>query len=165
MKTKLPVLLACLLLACSLGFAQMPGSGSPAGVSAALTKLFGDVKAFTAKADIRVVDKSQKESMSGSMNFALLDKNIRVELDITQMKNKDMPEAATASLKQLGMAQVVSIIRPDKKLVYVIYPDQKSYLSMPLPKEEAEAADKTPKVQKTALGKETIEGHPCVKNK
>jgi hypothetical protein len=34
-----------------------------------------------------------------------------------------------------------------------------------LPKEDTEGSDKTPKVSKTALGNETIDGHPCVKNK
>ena len=63
------------------------------------------------------------------------------------------------------MAQVVSIIRPDKGLVYVIYPDQRVMLSMPLSKEDSEGSEKSPNVTKTPLGKETIDGHPCVKNK
>ena len=41
----------------------------------------------------------------------------------------------------------------------------KKYQSMPLAKGEAEALEKGLKVEKTALGKETIDGHACVKNK
>jgi hypothetical protein len=164
MKSTLPLVLVSGLLAASSTFAQMPGSGSP-GVGAALTKLFGDVTAFTAKAQVRVLDKDQQETVSGPMDFALLDNKMRVEIDMTRMKNKGMTDEMSASVKEMGLSRVISIIRPDKKLIYVIYPDQKSWTSMPLPKAEADAAEKQTKLNKTALGKETIDGHPCVKNK
>ena len=74
--------------------AQMPGAGGPAGMSAALTKLFGDVTAFSANATISVVDGSQQEIINTPMDFALLDKKIRVAMDMTQAKNKNMPANA-----------------------------------------------------------------------
>lgn len=155
---------AAIVLA-SLGVqAQVPGAGGPAGMSAAITKLFGDIKAFTAKAEVKVLDASQKEVVSMPMEFALLDKSIRVEMDMTQMKNQQMPPGMANTLKQMGMAHVVSIISPANNTAFVIYPDQKSVLNMPLPKSEADAA-KAPTLNKTSLGKETLEGHPCVKNK
>jgi hypothetical protein len=159
------VFLAGLLLAGTAAQAQMPGAGAPAGMSAALIKLFGDVKAFTAKAEIQVLDASQKERATMPMDFALLDKMIRVQLDLTQMKSSDMPAGAAEQLKSMGMAQVVSIVRPDKKVAYVIYPEQKMMMTMPLPKSDTDAAEKDTKLQKTALGKETVDGHSCVKNK
>ena len=36
---------------------------------------------------------------------------------------------------------------------------------MPMDKEEATALDKEPKMEKTVLGKETVDGHPTVKHK
>jgi hypothetical protein len=161
--TKIAVLAGILLGGLSVQ-AQLPG-GPPAGMSAALTKLFGDVKAFTAKAEVQVLDDAQKEKVSLPMDFALLDNKVRVEMDLTQMKNKDMPPGAADSLKQMGMAQIVSVIRPDKKAIYVIYPDQKTVLNMPMSPEDAAAAEKTPKLEKTSVGKETVDGHECVKNK
>jgi hypothetical protein len=146
-------------------YGQMPGGTGPAGMSAALTKLFGSTTAFTAKGNVQVTDSAQKEVANWPMDFALLDKKIRVEIDLTQVRNQNMPAGMGAMLKQLGMAQVISIIRPDKSRVYVIYPDQRAMLAMPLPKEDSEESGKAPKVSKTALGKETIDGHPCVKNK
>ena len=134
-------------------------------MTAALTKLFGELKAFTAKAEVQVLDEAQKEKVSMPMDFALLDNNVRVEMDLTQMKNKDMPPGAADSLKQMGMAQIVSLIRPDKKAIYVMYPNQKTVLNMPMSPEDAAAAEKTPKLEKTAVGKETVDGHACVKNK
>jgi hypothetical protein len=143
--------------------AQMPGAGAPGGMGAALTRLFGETKAFTAKVDVQVLDNSQQELASVPMEFAFLDNKTRMEMDLTQMKNKQMPPGMAESLKQMGMAQFVNIIRPDKKLVYAMYPNMKVVLSQPLPKADAEAAEKPPKLEKTELGKETVDGHPCVK--
>ena len=161
----LHVLIATLWLANLTAVAQLPGADSPAGVNAILTKLFGNITAFSAKADVRVVDKSQKETMNVVMNFALLENKVRVEIDMAQMKTKNLPAGAGESMKQMGMDRIVSIIRPDKKVMYIIYPGMQSYLNMPLPKEEVDALEKNPKIEKTALGKETIDKHLCVKNK
>lgn len=153
---------ACAALSAS---AQMGGPGPGPGMSAAMTKLFGDVKAFSAKADVRVLDSAQKEIVSMPMDFTYLDSKMRVELDMTQMKNSNMPPGAADQLKAMGMARVVSIIRPDQKQVYIAYPDNKVVMKMPLPDEQSDAANKDAKLQKTELGKETVDGHPCVKNK
>ena len=163
-RTKFNSVLAVSLLTVAAAYAQVPGPGGPAGMSAAITKLFGDVKAFSAKAEVQVLDNSQQEVVSMPMDFARLDKSIRVEMDLTQMKNKQMPPGVADSLKQMGMARVISIISPAKKSAFVVYPDQKSLLVMPLPKEDTDNS-KTPKLEKTPLGKETIDGHACVKNK
>lgn len=161
-RTKLNGLLASGFLMAVSGFAQMPGGGPSLGP--AMTRLFGDIPAFSAKAHVQVLDNSQKEMVSMPMDFAMLDKKIRVEIDMSQTKNASMPPGAAEQLKAMGMARVVSIIRPDKDLVYVIYPAQKSLMTMPLPKESTDPA-KQPKITKTAVGKETIDGHACVKNK
>ena len=146
-------------------FGQLAGAGGPAGMSAALTKLFGNNTAFSAKGEMQVTDHANHEIAFWPMDFSLSNRKIRVEIDLTRTRNKDMPSGTAATLKQIGMAQVVSIIRPDKGSVYVIYPDQRVLLTLPLSKEDAEGSDKAPQIAKTALGKETIDGHPCVKNK
>jgi hypothetical protein len=157
-------LLALHLICGSSIYAQIPGGAGPAGMSSALTRLFGSTTAFSAKGEMQVTDLSKHEIAFWPMDFSLLDKKIRVEIDLTQTRNKDMPSGTAATLKKIGMAQVVSIIRPDKGLVYVIYPDQRVLLSMPLPKEDSEA-NQAPQVVKKPVGKETVDGHPCVKNK
>ncbi len=159
-RTTLKTAVAGVLLAGLSVSAQVGGSGAPGGMSAALTKLFGDNTAFSAKVEIQVLDSSQQELANVPMEFALLDKKVRMDVDLTKMKNKQMPPGAAESLKQMGMAQVVNIMRPDKKLVYAVYPNMKAVLSQPLP-----GGDTEPKIEKTELGKETVDGHPCVKNK
>lgn len=150
-------------LFCAAAFAQMPGGG-PAGVDATLVKLMGKVAAFSAKAEARVLDKDQNELITTPMTFAKLDDKVRVEVDLAQVRGKSVIAADAARMKELGMDRVVSITRPDKKEMYLIYPGLQSYVSVPLSKEEAEAAAK-PQFEATVLGKETIDGHPCVRNK
>src|SRR5262249_19151904 len=76
-----------------------------------------------------------------------------------------LPPGAIENLKASGMSHVISIMRPDQNQIYIIYPQQKYYTTMPMPKEEVEAVSKPRKITKTPQGNETIEGHPCVKNK
>jgi len=68
-------------------------------------------------------------------------------------------------LKQAGLDRMVSIFRPDKKATYLVYPGVQSYQELPLAKGEAEAYEQGLRPEKTVLGKETLDGHPCVKNK
>ena len=63
------------------------------------------------------------------------------------------------------MDRVVSISRPDKQTTYVIYPGIQSYLNLPLAQGEVAALEQGLKLEKTVLGKETLDGHACVKNK
>jgi hypothetical protein len=147
--------------------AQMPGpmSGPGGGMNAALTKLFGDVKSFTAQTEARILDKNQRETTSLTMQFALLDGKLRTELDMAQIKSAQMPPDAAQSMKQMGMDKIVSIMRPDRNSLYLVYPGLQSYAEMPIPKGEGVGKDDDFKLEKTAQGKETIDGHPCTKHK
>jgi hypothetical protein len=160
-QTRLLVVLS-LTLASFTCRAQLPGSGSMTGINAAFMKLFGDATAFEASANVRVLDQAGKETMTMPMDFTVLDRKVRVRIDMNQMKSTDTTDVDM--LKKIGIARMSSVIRPDKKEIYLVYPDQKSYFSMPMSPEEA-AENSNPKVQKTPIGKETIEGHECVKNK
>ncbi len=151
-------ILGCLFMACLAAPAQVPGAGGPAGMTAAMSKLFGDIKNFSARAEAQVLDGSQKEIVKMPMDFEFLDGKMRVQIDMSEMKNSNMPPGAADQLKQMGMAKVISIIRPDKDLAYVIYPENKVLMTMPLPQQDGEA-----KIKKTAVGKETIAGHTCTK--
>jgi hypothetical protein len=166
MKTSisLPGFCAALVLTTFGAVAQLPG-GRDTGMSLELTKLFGSNTAFKAKSDVRVMDKTKKETMSVSMDFSLLEGKVRTDINMAQMKSKELPEGAVDALKQAGMDQVSSIFRQDKKMIYIIYPGIQSYAAMPLSKEQDAALGKELKMEKTELGKETVEGHACVKNK
>jgi len=150
--------------AAGIAYAQMP-SGGPPGWNAAMTKLFGEVKAFSAKAEMRALDKAGRPAIQVPMNYALLDKKVRIDIDMTQLKGPNASPDQVALLKQMAMDRVACIVTLDRKAMQLIFPSLAAYVESPLPEDEAVALDKDLKLQKTPMGKETIDGHPCVKNR
>jgi len=128
-------------------------------------KLFGAYPAWTAKVEVQVLDAAQRETVRMPVDWAVLDGKARLEVDMEQMKSKDIPAGTIAGWKQAGMSRVVSVFRPDKKTTYVLYPGVQTYMNLPLAPAEAEALEKGLKVEKTALGKETVDGHACLKTR
>ena len=135
--------------------------------SAQMAKVFGKNEAFTATADMTIADKSRPEPMQMESAYAVLKGNVRTEMDMTTMKGVNMSPQAVAQVKQMGMDRTINIYRGDKKLLYLVYPGLKAYCEInpasdqPTDKTEQKEA----KIEVTALGKETVDGHPCVKNK
>jgi hypothetical protein len=154
-------MLTALVLA-GFAFTASAQMGAPnTGINAAMIKLFGDTKAFTAQAQARVLDKELKEVSSIPMTMALLDENLRAEMDLTRAKSSMMPPEAAAMMKQAGMDKMITIVRSDKKLTLLCYPGAQAYAEMPF--SENESAES--KVETTEIGKDSVDGHPCVKMK
>ena len=157
--------LSVVLLAGHVAVAQMPSASSGTGVNAAFVRLFGSVGAFTAKAETRVLDQSQNQLVRMPMEFASADGKVRLDIDLSQVQSKDFTASSLDTIKRAGMDRFTSIFRPDKKVTYLIYPGVQSYQELVQPKAETEAAEKGLKLEKSALGKDTLDGHPCVKNR
>src|ERR1043166_2148081 len=85
------------------------------GLSAATMKLFGNNTACAAKASVRMLDRTEKETMSLPMSFSMLDHKIRLELDMNELKSKEITQEMIASFKQMRMEKMINIVRPDKK--------------------------------------------------
>ena len=164
-KARLSAVLLLVLLAGHAALAQVPLAGSGTGINVAFVKLFGTNSAFAAKVETQVIDPYRQEVVRMPMDFAALDGKVRLEINLAQIQSKDFSAATLDKLKQAGLDRLVSVFRPDKKATYVIYPGVQSYQEVALVKGEAEAFEKGLKLEKNALGKETIDGHPCVKNK
>lgn len=143
---------------------QMPSGTPPPGWTAALPRLFGETKAFSAQADMRALDKAGKETVTMNMGFAMLDRQIRMSIDISQIKSSQLEPGAAAAMKQIGMDRTVAVMSPRKKRMLVMYPLLQSYLELDLPDQMA-LSEKDIKIEKTKLGSETLDGHPCVKYK
>lgn len=137
--------------------------GGPPGLDAMMTKFFGDIKAFSATGNMSL--KAAGDDMTMPMEFAMLEEKVRMDFDLTQMKSAKMPGGMGAQLKQMGMDKMATVMDNTKKSVLIIYPGLKSYVEMPVPKEQAELMQKDIKFETAELGEETIEGHPCKKNK
>jgi hypothetical protein len=139
--------------------AQMPDVG---GVNSAMIKLFGENLAFTAQVDVRVYNSNRVEWLRMPSVFASADTKLRVDVDMKLLKSSIIQQAMINRFTQLGMDRVTSVIRPDKKATYIIYPGAKSYTAMPMAIEDTQIASQ--KVEKKPLGHETVDGHACVKN-
>ena len=165
LKARIPVALFLILLSGSAAVAQAPSTGTPTAINTAFVKLFGAVGSFTAKVDTQVLDPYQKEVVRLLMDFATFEGKVRIEINLAQMQSKDLPPSKIAELKESGMERIISLFRPDKKVTYVVYPGIQSYQTLPLAKADNDAFEKGLKLEKTALGKETLDGHDCVKYK
>jgi len=170
-KTFILTLLTITGLAVATAQAQphRPGSGnSGPHFGAALSKLFGDNQAFSAKLEFETPDPSAPNSgrtmtMPGKMSFDT--GKSRFEMNLSEMKGSKMPPEAAAQMKAMGLDSMVTISRPDKKTAYIVYSGMQSYVETPLTDKSDSAAAEDFKSEITELGKETVDGHDCVKNK
>jgi len=60
---------------------------------------------------------------------------------------------------------MVTIARPDKKAAYLVYPGMQSYAEIQLSNADSAPTNSDYKVETTEIGKDTVDGHPCVENK
>ena len=154
--------LTCLFA--STGKAQVPG-GNQAGLNAAILKLFGDVGGFTSKADVRLQENGSKEVMTMTVDFAMRDGKVRMDLDMNSLKSKQLPPETLAAFKVAGLDKLVTVVRPDRKSTLLIYPSVQGYAETPMSKDEVAGLDRKFRIEKTRLGSEAIDGHSCDKNK
>jgi hypothetical protein len=169
MKKHLPALATVVL-----SLALLPALGQPAGRGAggmrggprgpemggAMTKLFGENTAFSAT---MVMESS--EMRNGAMTGKMSCDNGKSRFEINLGENNTMPAPDAARMKSMGMDQIVIISRPDKMMHYMVYPGLQAYAETAVPASDATKPATDFKVETTELGKETVDGHPCVKNK
>jgi hypothetical protein len=143
---------------------QMPMVSASGGFNASLARFFGPNQAFSAQAEAVIRMRASKETSTIPMEFALLNGRIRMELDLTRIKSKPMTPEAVNMVKQMGLSRMTSIISPDKKVIYVVYPSLKAYVELPL-NEDREGVGNELKIETSEAGSDTAEGHPCAKRK
>jgi hypothetical protein len=132
--------------------------------STTLTKLFGDHKAFSGVKDVAMGRGTGGDSFATPCKLAFLDGKFRMEIDLTQAKGSQIPAGMTGQLKAMGMGEMTIISQEAKGVSYLVYPGLQSYAEISTADGKPVEADKV-KVTITELGKETMNGHPCVKNK
>ena len=154
----------CLLSAHAQFGPRGGGMGGPggSGLGGSTAQLFGQNTSFSATMEMQIGGE-QPTSMPGKLSFD--QGKSRFEMDMTQIKSDKMPPGAAAQMKTMGMDKIVNISRPDKKVAYIVYPGMQAYVENPLPDTSAGAPASDFKVDLTELGRETVDGHECVKNK
>ena len=169
MKTK-RFLVLMTLVACAAGttFGQgMFGGGRPRSkdLGAQMAKFFGKNTAFSAKAQITMTSSSGNSMPAMEFQYDVLDGKVRTEMDMTKMRGGNLPPEAVAQMKQMGMDRTIHIFLPEKKVSYLIYPSMQAYCEMDANQMTDQKQGKDYKLQETELGKDTIDGHPCLKSK
>jgi hypothetical protein len=169
MKTSLGLITFCLIVSVQSLSAQpgRPGGmGGPPpgpGLSGSTAKLFGENSTFSANLEMQTGSGADSMTVPGKLYFD--QGKSRFEMDVAQLKGGRMPPQAAAQMKSIGMDKMIMISRPDKKLGYQVYPGVQAYVETALPEQEAASQPSDFKIEVTELGKETIDGHPCIKNK
>ena len=151
-----------LCLGLAPAFAQFgKGPGGPK-FDGAMAKLFGDNSAFSAAVETQLKPESGDTiTMPGKMAFDA--GKVRFEMNMGDAKGLKMPPGAAEQMKAMGFDQMITLSLPEKKQVYLIYPGLESYVANPSPAAK-DGTNDTFKLDVKEVGKETVDGHPCVKN-
>ena len=156
--------LALCLLALALP-QTAPAAGRAGGpqFNEAMMKLFGDNKNFSAEIEGSSND-PQAQGMLMVGKLCVASGMARAEFTFAVAKGGD--QTMIAQMKAMGMDRMVSIVRPDRKMTYLLYPGLNSYVEMPDQESAAQDAKKPgDSIKITEVGKETVDGHSCIKNK
>jgi hypothetical protein len=157
MKRILRAISVAVVLASPMLWAQGVSSGL-----GTMAKFFGDNKEFSAKVEATVKSPLQPDPMSMEMTMAMLDGKLRMDTDMSKTKGA---EDHAAQMKKMGMDKSVNIVRPDKKLSYMVFPNMKAYAEVIMTDKQAADMTDESKIAKTSMGKEKVDGHDCEKNK
>lgn len=114
-------------------------------------------KDFTAIVHSVSLTKGNNQSMVFDAPLWITGPKMKMEMDMSQM----MAAQGAKNAEQSPLGKVTMLNRGDKKTGYTLYPNVQKYIVHT----EAEAEGEKPKVEKTKVGSETIDGHPCDKFK
>lgn len=154
------VLLSALLcLGVATARAQIGGMGQKPQISAVTTKLFGPDAAFSATVEMEVTPSGTAPQVKFPAKFAIDHGKVRLDIDIAEMQGAGIPAEAIPQLKAMGMDKTVVISRPDKGVIYMLFPSLKGYMENPAGEEK----DADLKLVAKDAGKETVGAHACTK--
>lgn len=155
------LILAAMLISGISALAQTDGGGGgPGSFDNGMEKLFAANPIFTATMQTKMNGPNGPMTVTSKMFFD--HENSRTEMNMADAQGGNLPPEAITQMKSLGMDKVVSIAPSDKKNVYMVYPNIRSYVAMDMSSAGQTNAYQT---QTTKIGEETASGHDCVKNK
>jgi hypothetical protein len=135
-----------------------PDFAGPAG------RLFSDNPSFTANLEMRTTNSPGANPIIFSGNLAVSGVQSRFEIDMTRTAAAQANPQHAATLVKMGLDKIIVIACPDRKISDIIYPGFNAYAEVPSSPTAGAPAGGF-KTDVTKLGEETIDGHPCVKNK
>jgi len=139
-----------------------PGALAGPKLGGATAKLFGDNQTFSATMVMQTSNEGKPIAMTGKLSYDT--GKSRFEMNFADTPGMTTQNAA--QMKTMGMDRIVAINRPDKKVTYSVFPGLQSYVEKDLSDAmPATTAASDYKVETAEIGKDTVDGHPCVKNK
>jgi hypothetical protein len=103
------------------------------------------------------LDKGRNQSWFFDAPLWITGPKMKMEMDMSKMTQVSGAQGA----EQSPLSKMIMLNRGDKKTSYTLYPNAQKYIVHT----EAEEREERPKVQKTRVGSETIDKHPCDKYK
>lgn len=153
------------LFCASLVVAVPPGPGMGGDPSAAnmeqLSKIMGE-KPFSAKVEVTITPKDKRAAgtpMKMEMKMFMSQGKSRVEMDYGKMIAASLPPGAAG----MSLGVMVTITRPDKKVVYQLMDSAKAYAEMPIQEVPGAKNEKAPPLDRKVEGTEKVEGYECQK--
>lgn len=131
--------------------------------AAALSEFFTDSRDYSARAELILPGRERGDSIP--IGLAVSEGRMRWQVNFSQVRSAHFPAERIAMLRQMNLDSAVLWLKPGDDLK-VALPRLKAWAQTPSPKMqqiEDKAADKQGGLKKTAVGKETIDGHPCIK--
>jgi hypothetical protein len=158
---KLLLLTTIVTLGLLPAFAQMGSHSMNPQFGGAMNKLFGANQTFTAALEVQATTPNGAMTLPGKISFD--NGKTRFEMNMSDMRGSQFPPSALVQMKAMGMDSVISISRPDLKLMYLVYPGMNSYAEIKSQDMSASTDPDDYTVVSTDAGKETVDGHDCVK--
>jgi hypothetical protein len=151
------------------GPASRPGMGMSGGpgaptISDAMARLFGKNSTFTANMETLMTSPSQKEPVTMPGKIAYDSGKSRTEMNMSEWKGMSLRPEAIEHMKAMGMDSMVLISQIGSPVIYTVFPGLKAYTESPV-RDPGTNESSDFKVETTEMGKETVDGHPCVKKK
>jgi hypothetical protein len=152
-----------LAIALALPVATWAQDTPPVDSLALLKQLLGPAAAFTASAVLTGVSSNDEDSFVMEVDYVVLQRRLRTETDLTKLRGAHACDNAQDRLREVGMDQIITIIDPELKRSYTVYPRAQAYVDSPI--DWRERLKELSDIQKTELGRETVAGHPCIKSR
>ena len=156
------------LMAMTLGWSSLTtlaqGAGIPGGelgYNAAMAKLFADIPHFAANVETTLTNLTDKTRLTVPMRMLKRQDELRIEVDFVKLKGTGLALQGLAAMQNIGMARMTSLVDPKKKGMTVVFPDLKAYSKVSMA--EADLPEAGFKVAKKAVGKDTVDGQPCIR--
>jgi len=159
----------CFVLFLTGAEAQPSSAGAPMGggpgLSGSTMQLFGENNMFSAALQMQTENPPGSDPMTVPGKIYFDHGKSCFEVNMSEAKGGMITPETAAGMKSMGMDKTIMISRPDKGAAYQIYPGMQAYVETQLNDTEAASATNDFKLEMTEVGKETMDGHPCVKAK